>query len=183
MNSFFKQTMVVCALAGLVAVSGSITAAHAQGTGYLKTKINPGRAGVFVDGKYMGPAANFRIARKFALPEGEHEVRINDPRYEEVTRKVSIAAGKTTTLSEKLTPIPLAQPPFGRLRTEGFSKFSAVYVNGKFYGHTDEFSNFAQTLLLNPGEYKLRIAPLEGGSPHEETIKIEADKVTIVKAK
>lgn len=130
----------------------------------------------------MGPAANFHIARKYSLPEGEHEVRISDPRYEEVTRKVSITAGKTT-ISEKLTPIPLAQPPFGRLRTEGFSKFSAVYADGKFFGHTDEFSNFAQTLLLNPGEYKLRIVPLEAGSPHEETIKIEADKVTIVKAK
>ncbi len=183
MNSYFKQTMWAGALAVLVAVSGCMTAVHAQGTGYLKTKINPGRAGVFVDGKYMGPAANFRIARKYALPEGEHEVRINDPRYEEVTRKVSIAAGKTTTLTEKLTPLPLPQPPFGRLRTEGFSKFSAVYLNGKFYGHTDEFSNFAQMLLLNPGEYKLRIVPLEGGSPHEETIKMEAGKVTIVKAK
>jgi len=24
-------------------------------TGYLKAHVNPGRAGVFVDGKYMGP--------------------------------------------------------------------------------------------------------------------------------
>ncbi|MEP7363719.1 MAG: PEGA domain-containing protein [Acidobacteriota bacterium] len=154
-----------------------------SGTGYLKTSVDPGRAGVFVDGKYMGPAANFKIARKYTLTVGEHEVRIVDPRYQEVTRKVSIAQGKTTTIAEKLTPVPLATPPFGKLRTDGFAKFSAVYINDKFYGHTDEFNNFAQAMLLNPGEYKIRIVPVDGGAAHEETIKIEADKLTIVKGK
>ena len=187
MSSSIKNLFSTGALIGALIFTAAAPMIHAQGgssaTGYLKTNITPGRAGVFIDGKYMGPAANFRIARKFALTVGEHEVRIVDPRYQEVTRKVGIAPGKTTTIAEKLTPIPLAVPPFGRLRTDGFSKFSAVYVNDKFYGHTDEFNNFAQALLLNPGEYKVRIVPVEGGTPHEETVKIEADKLTVVKAK
>jgi hypothetical protein len=53
----------------------------------LKTKVNPGRAGVFVDGKYLGPAANFRMARKYTLAEGEHEVRPTEPRYEDLVTK------------------------------------------------------------------------------------------------
>lgn len=184
----FKIAPAVGTLAGLFFCLGAISPVHAQGgpgAGWLKTKVSPGRAGVFIDGKYMGPAANFRIGRKFAVAEGEHEVRLVDPRYEELTRKVTIKAGETTTLTEKLKPIPVAVPPFGRLRTDGFSKFSAVFVNGKFYGHTDEFNNFAQALLLNPGEYKIHIVPLkEGeGAVHEETVKIVADQVTIVKAK
>ena len=153
------------------------------GNGYLKTKVNPGRAGVFVDGKYLGPAANYRIGRTYSLPAGEHEVRLSEPRYEEVTRKVTIRAGETTTLSERLRPLPLAKPPFGRLRTVGFAKFDAVYVNGKFYGHADEFSNFAQGLLLNPGEYAVKIESAAGTPAHEEKVKIEADKVAILKAK
>jgi hypothetical protein len=181
-----KKALVASAVTGVFLLFGTAQVVFAQasaGTGYLKTNITPGRAGVFVDGKYMGPAANFRIARKFALPAGEHEVRIVDPRYEEVTRKVGIAAGKTTTIAEKLKQLPVAAPPFGKLRTDGFPKFSAVYVNDKFYGHTDEFNNFAQALLLNPGSYKVRIVPVDGGTAHEETVTMEADKLTIVRAK
>ena len=151
--------------------------------GFLKTKVDPGRTGVFVDGKYVGPAANFKIARKYALTEGEHEVKLSDPRYEEVTTKVTIKAGKTTTLSEKLHALPLAKPPFGLLRIAHATKYDAVYINGRFYGHAAEFDNFAQGLLLNPGEYTVKIVPLEGGREHEEKIKIEANKTTFVNEK
>ena len=47
--------------------------AFAQGNGYIKTHIDPGRAGVFVDGKYVGPAANFKVARKYSVAAGDHD--------------------------------------------------------------------------------------------------------------
>ncbi len=153
-----------------------------QGNGYLKAKVHPGRAGVFIDGKYVGPAANFRIARKYPVAAGEHEIKLADPRYEEFTTKVTITQGKTTVISETLKALPVPQPPFGRLRIEGAEKYAAVYVNGKFMGHADEFSNFDQGLLLNPGEYTVKVAPASGPE-HEEKIKVEADKVTVVKTK
>jgi hypothetical protein len=152
-----------------------------QNSGYLKTKINPGRAGVFVDGRYVGPAANFRVGRKYAVPAGQHEVRLTDPRYEDVVTKITIEPGKTTKLVETMKAAPPAKPPFGRLRTISPDKYAAVYVNGKFMGHADEFNNFAQGLLLNPGEYIVKVAPLNGAEPKEEHVKIETDKVTIVR--
>ena len=155
-----------------------------QGNGYLKVKANTGRAGVFVDGKYVGPAANFRFTRKYAVPAGEHEVTLVDPRYEEYSTKLTITAGKTTTVSQTLKPLPLAKPPFGQLRTEGGSdKFAAVFVNGKFMGHVDEFSNFAQRLLLPPGEYTVKIVSPASGKEQEEKVKLEADKTTTVLVK
>jgi hypothetical protein len=39
-----------------------------------------------------------------------------------------------------------------------------------------------QGLQLNPGAYTVKIVPVAGGEGHEEQVKIEADKVTIVKA-
>jgi hypothetical protein len=156
--------------------------AYAQGTGYIKAHIDPGRAGVFVDGKYVGPAANFKVARKYAVAPGEHEVKIIDPRYEEYTTKVTVTAGKTSVITEKLKALPPPKPPFGRIRTLTTDKFAAVYINDKFYGHADEFSNPSQALLLPPGEYTIRIVPASG-SPHEEKIKVEADKTIIVNAK
>jgi hypothetical protein len=151
----------------------------AQETGSLSVKANPGRAGVFLDGKYLGPAANFRIARTYAVPAGEHEVKLVDPRYEEKSAKVTILAGKKSTLHETLKELPPPKPPFGRIRTHSSDKFAAVYVNNKFMGHVDEFDNSAQGLLLNPGEYEVRIVPASG-QPVSQEVKIEADKTVIV---
>jgi len=157
--------------------------AQEKTTGYLKVKAQPGRAGVFVDGNYLGPAANFRIARKYAVAAGEHEVSLKDPRYQEYTTKATIQAGKTTLLSYTLQPTPLARPPFGVLKTAAGSKYDAVYVNGKFMGHLDEFDGPNEGLLLNPGEYEVKIVPASGGQAHEEKIKIEADRTTVVHLK
>lgn len=167
--------------AALLVAVFSIPAVGQQNSGYLKTKVNPGRAGVFIDGKYIGPAANLRIGRKYAVAAGQHEVRLSEPRYEDVVTKVTIEPGKTTKLAETMKAVPLAKPPFGTLRTISPDKFAAVYVNGKFMGHADEFSNSAQGLQLNPGEYTVKVAPINGTDGKEEHVKIEADKVTIVR--
>jgi hypothetical protein len=153
---------------------------QAESTGSLCVKAHPGRAGVFVDGKYLGPAANFRVARTYQVAAGEHEVKLIDPRYEELTTKVTVQAGKKTTISETLKALPAPKPPFGTLRTESADKFAAVYVNDKFMGHADEFSNPFQGLLLNPGEYTVKIVPASG-QPVTQTVKIEADKTVLVK--
>jgi hypothetical protein len=164
----------------LLLLASASLACLAADTGRLKTEIDPGRAGVFIDGKYVGPAANFKIARTYELSPGEHEVRLAEPRYEEIVRKVTITAGKKTVLKETMKPLPPAKPPFGKLRVENPDHLAAVYVNGHFMGHVDEFSNFAQALLLNPGTYEVRIAPLNG-PPVIKSVTIEVDKTVIVK--
>ena len=162
----------------LFACSGLM--AQTPASAYLKTKVDPGRAGVFVDGKYVGPAANFGAARKYALPPGHHEIRLVDPRYEEVATTVDLAAGKTTVLSQTLKPLPLAKGPFGTLRTHSADKYAAVYINDKYYGHNDEFDNFAQGVLLPPGEYTVRIEPVSGADKVEKKVRIEAGKTVVV---
>jgi hypothetical protein len=103
-----------------------------------------------------------------------------DPRYQELVKKVTITNGKKTVLKETMTALPLAKPPFGKLRVENSDHFAAVHINGQFMGHVDEFSNFAQALLLNPGTYELKIVPLNG-SPVTQSVTIEANKTVIVK--
>lgn len=163
-----------------VLLFGGVVFAQSANSAYLKTKIKPGRAGVFVDGKYLGPAANFRIARKYALPAGKHEVKLVEPRYEEYATTVELTAGKTTVVSQALKPLPLAQGPFGTLRVKNSDKFAAVYVNDKFYGHVDEFSNSSQGLLLPAGEYSVRVAPVAGGTPVEKKVQIDVGKTAVV---
>ena len=169
-------------IAALVIAVAGIPAFAQQSTGYLKTKIDPGRTGIFIDGKYVGPAENFRVGRKYVVAAGEHEVRLSDPRYEDFATKITIQAGKTTKLVETMKALPLAKPPFGRLRTVCPDKFAAVYVNGKFMGHAGEFNNSVQGLELNPGEYTVKVVSAGGGAGHEEKVQIAADKVTIVRS-
>jgi len=156
--------------------------AQQQDTGFLKTKVDPGRAGVFVDGKYVGPAANFRIGRKYALPAGQHEVKLVEPRYEEFSTTVTITAGKTTVLRQAMKALPPATGPFGRLRVfYPADKFAAVYVNDHFYAHAGETNNCVQGILMVPGEYKVRVEPVSGGSPISQTVTIVAGQTAIVK--
>lgn len=173
-----RRPVILCA-AVLLCVSAALFA-QPKDVAYLKTKVNPGRAGVFVDGKYVGPAANFKVARKYAVSPGQHEVKLVDPRYEEATTTVTVAAGKTTVVAQTLKPLPPAKPPFGRIRTECPDKYAAVYVNDRFYGHAGEFNNPVQGILLPPGEYTVRIEPLSGGNAVKKTVKVEADKTVVV---
>lgn len=164
-------------LAVFILVSLTCTAAD---SGKLKTEVDPGRAGVFIDGKYVGPAANFKIAQKYVVEAGEHEIKLLDPRYQEIVKKVTITPGKTTVMKETMVALPAAKPPFGRLRIENGDHFSAVYLNDRYMGHADEFDNFAQGLLINPGTYEIRIVP-SSGAPVTKTVTVEADKTVIVK--
>lgn len=163
----------------VVLILASLVCAAAD-TGRLKTQVSPGRAGVFIDGKYVGPAANFKMARTYEVAAGEHEVRLAEPRYQDVVKKVTITAGKKTVLQETMTALPKPKPPFGKLRIENADHFAAVYVNEHYMGHVDEFSNFAQGLLLNPGTYDVKVVP-SNGAPVTQSVTVEADKTVTVK--
>jgi len=184
-------------MAALLLAAAAIPLFGQSNSGYLKTKVDPGRAGVFIDGKYVGPAGNFGVGRKYAVAAGEHEVTLSEPRYKDVVEKVTVQPGKTTELVENMTwapgygfpsydaweALPPAKPPFGTLRTICPDKFEAVYVNGRFVGHAGEFDNPVQGLLLNPGAYAIKIVPVSGGPGYEEQVRIEADKTVIVRSK
>lgn len=174
-----KTTLKLAAV--LLLIAGTLPLSAQQGK--LKFKVNPGRAGVFIDGKYAGPASRFGAAKTYPVAPGEHEIKLAEARYEEMTTKVTAEANKTVVVTQTLKALPLAKPPFGELRTMNADNLAAVYINGKYYGHVDEYSNFAQRLLLPPGEYTVRIVPVSGSPVVEEKVKLEANKTVVVGAK
>jgi hypothetical protein len=105
---------------------------------------------------------------------------LEEPRYEEIVKRVTVVAGKKTVVKETMKALPPAKPPFGILRIEHPDHFAAVYVNGRFMGHVDEFSNFAQGLLLNPGSYEVKIVPTSGPEV-TKTVMVVADQKIVVK--
>jgi hypothetical protein len=167
----------------LMILLGAIPLSAQKGDiGYLMVNASPKTAGLFVDGKYAGPACDFGFIQKYAVAAGEHEITLTDPRYQDFTTKVTIVAGKTTHVSQSLVHLPRPSPPFGTLRIEGgSSKFDPVYLNGKFMGHIDEFNNSHQGLLLKPGEYTLKVTSPGGTQELEEKVKIEENKTTLIR--
>jgi len=93
---------------------------------------------------------------------------------------VTIVAGKTATVKVDLKPLPEPKGPFGTLRTIGGEKYSAVYVNGAYMGHVDEFDNFAQGLLLPAGEYTVKIVSVSGTPLVEQKVELKANETVIV---
>lgn len=175
-----KRLVLALAFAGAIptlAQDGSIVA-----------KGKPGDAGVFVDGKYLGPASRFTVSEKYSVAPGEHEVSIRDPRYEDFTTKVTVVAKKKTKVKYTLTPAKPATGPFGLLRLGGDGPESfmsvaggdtgAVFLNDRFYGYVDELNNKGSGLLLPPGTYKLKIT--NSAYDTEQNVTIEANKKTVV---
>src|ERR1700738_3391305 len=71
---------------------------QAEDTGFVRARGKPGDAGVFVNGKYVGPAARFTVPEKYPAPTGEVEVTFRDPRYEDYPTKVTVRPKKTTKI-------------------------------------------------------------------------------------
>jgi hypothetical protein len=177
--------------AALVAAASLLATAAfaAKDTGYVKAHGNPGDAGVFINGKYVGPATRFTVAEKYPAPVGEVEVSIKDPRCEDFTTKVTVKPGKTAKVHYKLKRREPAKPPFGMLRLGGGEPESfmsvaagdtgAIYLNDHFYGYVDELNNKGTGILLNPGTYDLRIDSSVYGEIRQK-VTITANKTTIV---
>ncbi|MEO8657342.1 MAG: PEGA domain-containing protein [Bryobacteraceae bacterium] len=169
------RTRLISLLGLLALLVGTLSAQ----TGTLKTKVAPNDAAVFVDGKYLGPAGYFASAQKYQVAAGEHELKLVDPRYEEYTGKITITAGKTTSVKEVLKKRELAKPPFGLLRVKNANPKAGVFLNNHFYGFVDEIDNTHQGLLLPPGEYELKVES-PGAADFEQKVKIEADKTLLI---
>lgn len=163
---------------GVAALFAAAAGAFAQsGEGKLKVDAKPSRAGVFLDGKYLGPAGNFARARTYSVPPGQHELILREPRYQDYSTTVTVEPGKTLKIKPAMNPKPLAQPPFGTLKLSGFDKYSPVFVNDSFMGHADEFDFGRQGLLLNPGTYDVKVTTVDGMTLTEQKVTIR-EKVT-----
>jgi hypothetical protein len=174
-----KFSLAVALTVALVLFVSPLAAQKKEG--FLRVKIDPWDAGVFVDGEYKGTAAMFGSrARTLPLPVGSYEVKFVDPRCEDLIIPVRIDEGKTTTLRRKMVrKAGKVEGPFGELETSGF-KNAAIYLNGAYYANTKELQTGGHSLLLPPGTYTMKIAPTDGGTPREEKITINADETLVI---
>ena len=130
-------------------------------------------AGVWVDGQYVGFVKELAGDKKLMLLPGKHEIIIRQAWYNEFVKEVILEPGQTHEVKVEL--VKSARLPTkdatGELKIAATPSRAAVFVDGQYAGHVDEFDGVGKAMLLTPGEHRLRIA-LPGYLPFDTTVDL-----------
>jgi len=143
-------------------------------------------AGVWVDGQYVGFVKELAGDKKLKLLPGKHEIVIRQAWYNEFVKQVILEPGHIEQINVAL--VKSARLPTkdatGELKIAATPSRAAVFVDGQYAGHVDEFNGVGKAMLLTPGQHRLRIA-LPGYLPFDtmvdlrpqQKLKIQTDLV------
>lgn len=132
-------------------------------------------AGVWVDGKYAGYVREFKFRgkKRLLLPAGDHEITIKQSGYEDLTKKITLAADGFQDIDVSLVPnIKATFPGADRaeLRLDIRPKNAAVFVDGMYVGHGADFGGRFHSLVVTPQKHQLKIT-LDGYKAYQMEIE------------
>ena len=130
-------------------------------------------AGVWVDGQYVGFVKELVGDKKLMLLPGKHEIVIRQAWYNEFVTEVILEPGKTHEVNVELVKsvrLP-TKDATGELKIAATPSRAAVFVDGQYAGHVDEFDGVGKAMLLTPGQHRLHIA-LPGYLPFDTTVDL-----------
>jgi hypothetical protein len=157
-----------------------------SGLRFLAHSKDEKTAGVWVDGQYVGFVQELAGDKKLTLLPGKHEIVIRQAWYNEFAKEVILEPGLTYEVKVEL--VKSAQLPTkdatSELKIAATPSRAAVFVDGQYAGHVDEFDGVGKAMLLTPGQHRLRIA-LPGYLPFDtmvdlrpqQKLKIQTDLV------
>jgi len=79
--------------------------------GFLRLRVRPRTADVFVDGAFAGVVDDFGGSSERMLPAGTHRIEISAPGFEPLTFDVRVPENDTLTFTRELDPIERRAPP------------------------------------------------------------------------
>jgi hypothetical protein len=130
-------------------------------------------AGVWVDGQYVGFVKELSGDKKLKLLPGKHEVVIRQAWYDELVKQIVLEPGQTYELNVALVKsarLP-TQDATGELKIAATPSRAAVFVDGQYAGHVDEFDGVGKAMLLTPGQHRIHIA-LPGYLPFDTMVDL-----------
>ena len=117
-------------------------------------------AGVWVDGQYLGFVKELKGKRKVLLLPGEHQVVFRLAGYQDLEQTISMRPGERKTYRVMLGKSAKARYPAledsGRVQIDVKPQRAAVYVDGNYAGHVDEFNR--RGLWVSAGSHEFKIA-------------------------
>lgn len=130
-------------------------------------------AGVWVDGQYVGAVKELAGDKKLMLLPGKHEIVIRQAWYNEFVTDVILEPGKTHEVNVVLVKSPHlpTKDATAELKIAATPSRAAVFVDGQYAGHVDEFDGVGKAMLLTPGQHRLHIA-LPGYLPFDTMVDV-----------
>ena len=138
--------------------------------------------GAWVDGQYVGYLKELKGSQKILLMPGDHVIVVRQAGYKDFSARIPVGPGAKIVVPVRMQTDPQVKYP----RETAQVKFSvrpvraAVFVDGLFVGHVDEFNGLGQGLLLSPGKRHLRIT-LPGYQDFEMDVTLVAKQKYEVK--
>jgi hypothetical protein len=71
-------------------------------TATLKLNVEPGRAAVFLDDKYVGHASEFGGLHSMLISPGKHRIKVGLPGYRTFETEVNLLAGQKSEVKTEL---------------------------------------------------------------------------------
>lgn len=132
-------------------------------------------AGVWIDGQYVGYAKELTGGQKILLLPGKHEIAVRQPWYRDYVEQAVLEPGEVHTVNLSLVKDVRnpSKDATGELKISAVPARAAVFVDGQFAGHVDEFDGVGKAMLLAPGQHRVRLA-LPGYLPFETTVELRA---------
>ena len=158
-RKFMKGIVMVCGL--LLCVAGA--SAQGQVMGKIQfvgaSKVEK-TSGVWIDGGYVGFLGELKEDNTVSLLPGEHEISVRQAGYQDFTQKVVVEPGKKLVLRVAMQKDPRAQYPdvTAKVKLEVTPERAAVFVDGGFVGHVEEFRGVRRSMLISPGKHRIKIA-------------------------
>lgn len=117
-------------------------------------------SGVWIDGGYVGYLGELKEDNTVQLLPGVHEISVRQSGYEDFTQKVVVEPGKQVVLRVAMSKDPRAQYPSvtARVKLDVSPDRAAVFVDGGFVGHVEEFRGVRKSMLISPGKHRIKIA-------------------------
>ena len=117
-------------------------------------------SGIWIDGQYVGYAAELKDDKKVLLLPGEHEISVRQSGYMDFTQKVVVEPGKKSVLHVTMQKDPRVQFPTvtSELKIQVTPDRAAVFVDDGFVGTVREFSGIGRAMLVSPGKHRVKIA-------------------------
>jgi hypothetical protein len=134
-------------------------------------------AGVWIDGQYVGYLKELNGSKKLLLLPGQHEITVRQAGYQDLKQTVLVEPGQKRVISVALDRDSSATYPSvtAEVKMHVQPKRAAVFVDGQFVGHVDEFDSIGQGLLVAPGVHHVRIS-LPGYLPFDTEIHLRENQ-------
>ena len=124
-----------------------------------KSKVEK-TSGVWVDGQYVGYLKELKGSKKVLLLPGEHVITVRQNGYQDFVARVVLQPGEKRLVHVEMQHAATGAMPAvtSTVKISVNPSRAAVFLDGQYAGHVDEFNGAGQGMLVAPGSHTIKIA-------------------------